>query len=388
MEPDRLNDPNDDAVKVAAKKRAEGRPKKSMNGNHTKQPIELCTKRNENAFATLDDEVLGQEADGMTRASSFVMNYSDLTLFVVSAWDALNLSPESLLALSKLGFSRPTPIQSATIPEIQAGLDVIGKASTGSGKTLAFGIPILEYYLQLNRPEFRDPSPALGVNRRDPCALILSPTRELAHQISKHLTAIFSNTPSGGPCIATVTGGLSVQKQRRLLSSADVVVGTPGRLWEVISEGSGVAAWLRKTHFLVVDEADRLLTEGHFTEFEEILNVLDRHEDTTDEIQTAGGAGVRPRHRRQTLVFSATFHQGLQQKLAGKARYSGGDLMDKEQSLGYLLDRLNFRETPKFIDVNPVSQMAEGLKEGLVECGALEKARRTIVMSKPLGSNV
>ncbi len=77
---------------------------------------------------------------------------------------------------------------------------------------------------------------------------------------------------------------------------------------------------------------------------------------------------------RQTLVFSATFNKGLQQKLAGKGRF---DLMNETQSLEYLLKRLNFREEqPKFIDVNPVSQMAEGLKEGLVECGAMEKVRR------------
>ena len=279
-----------------------------------------------------------------------------------------------MLSLARLGFSRPTPIQFAVIPEIRAGHDVIGKASTGSGKTLAFGIPILEYYLELEETESSRSRSTSEVERHDPYALILSPTRELAHQLTKHLTALFSNTPSGGPNIATVTGGLSLQKQRRLLANAGIVIGTPGRLWEAMTEGTGLIQWLKKTHFLVIDEADRLLSEGHFKEFEEILNFLDREDEET-EAEDEHDDHARGHQQRQTLVFSATFHKGLQQKLAGKAKYVSGDLMDKEQSLGYLLERLNFREEkPKFIDVNPVSQMAEGLKEGLIECAALEKA--------------
>lgn len=213
----------------------------------------------------------------------------------------------------------------------------------------------------------------------------MSPTRELAHQLSKHLTALFSNIPSVGPRIATVTGGLSLQKQQRLLATADVVIGTPGRVWEVISEGTGLIAWLRKTKFLVIDEADRLLSEGHFKEFEEIINVLNQ-EDANDEDEDGA---VGSRSQRQTLVFSATFHKGLQQKLAGKGQRAkgkdGGDLMDTRQSMDYVLQRLDFREErPKFIDVNPVSQMAERLKEGLVECAALEKVRTYISLSHNL----
>ena len=76
---------------------------------------------------------------------------------------------------------------------------------------------------------------------------------------------------------------------------------------------------------------------------------------------------------RQTLVFSATFAKGLQQKLAGKGKYG---LMDDKESMEYLLKKLNFREEkPKFVDVNPISQMAEGLKEGMVECAGTEKVR-------------
>ncbi len=302
----------------------------------------------------------------------------------VSAWNNLELSNETLLSLSALGFARPTPIQSAAIPEIRSGHDVIGKASTGSGKTLAFGIPILEHFLEHHRNDKLKISRLQQDNpdssRKPPCALILSPTRELAHQLAKHLTALFSSLPTDGPRIATVTGGLSLQKQRRQLSTADVVVGTPGRVWEVISEGTGLIAWLRTTKFLVIDEADRLLTDGHYQEFEEILRVLNQNddEDDTDGNRLDVSSDSDSEQQRQTLIFSATFHKGLQQKLAGKGkkpdRNGSGDLMDMRQSMDYLLRKLAFREEkPRFIDVNPVSQMAERLKEGLVECAAMEK---------------
>jgi hypothetical protein len=282
-----------------------------------------------------------------------------------SEWEPLGLAPETLSALSTMRFARPTPIQSAAIPEIMAGHDVVGKASTGSGKTLAFGIPILERFLQ-------NPIPGDSDEKEEtiPLALILAPTRELAHQIGKHLTILCNQEAFSGPRIAIITGGLSIQKQQRQLVTADIIVGTPGRLWEVMGGGHGIINKLRQIQFLVVDEADRLLSEGSFKEVEEILNALDREEkdeDAEDESEEV------EEKERQTLVFSATFHKGLQQKLAGKSRPSG-DLMTKQESMEYLLKKLHFREEkPKFIDVNPDSQMASRLKEGLVECAGTEK---------------
>ena len=274
-------------------------------------------------------------------------------------------------ALSRLKFAKPTPIQSATIPEILRGHDVIGKASTGSGKTLAFGIPILEQYLEddMTRSAKTKNKPTT------PVALILSPTRELAHQLSAHLTELCSNVNSNNPRIATLTGGLSIHKQQRLLATADVVIGTPGRLWEVIDGSTGLIEWLKQIRYLVVDEADRLLSEGHFKELEEILNALDR------EVEGEGNADDKSclkasQSQRQTLVFSATFQKDLQQKLAGKGKAFRSNLMSEQESMEYLLKRLNFREEkPKFVDVDPVHQMARGLKEGLVECAGLEKVR-------------
>lgn len=301
--------------------------------------------------------------------------------FDVSAWKSLDLSFETQSSLSKLKFSTPTPIQSACIPKILAGHDVVGKASTGSGKTLAFGIPILEEYLALRRkgPNQRKLSSTKSQGNY-PLALILSPTRELAHQLSKHLCDLNGIALDDGPKVATLTGGLSIHKQQRLLADVDIVIGTPGRLWELLSAGRGLIGRIKQVRYLVLDEADRLLSEGHFKELEEILNVLGRTDDDDDETDHSQEQGrqANPRSIRQTLVFSATFHKGLQQKLAGKGKYIGGELLDNRQSMEYLLRKLNWREAkPKFIDVNPNSQMAEGLREGLVECSAMEKVCHT-----------
>jgi ATP-dependent RNA helicase DDX24/MAK5 len=300
----------------------------------------------------------------------------------ITAWRPLKLSDDTLGALSKMKFHQPSAIQKAAIPEILAGHDVIGKASTGSGKTLAFGIPILERYLEMqkiagnNKKKVNDEEEAA---RKPALALILSPTRELAHQISTHLTTLCSGVEKA-PWIVTLTGGLSMAKQQRQLKNADIIIGTPGRLWEIISGGHGILKWLKQIQFLVIDEADRLLSQGHFKELEEIINVLERKDDfKAEEHEDEDEAPEEVEEvERQTLVFSATFHKGLQHKLAGKAK-PGAGLMDKKESMEYLLKKLNFREEkPKFVDVNPISQMASGLKEGMVECGGTEKVRSDV----------
>ncbi|KAF4776562.1 DEAD/DEAH box helicase [Colletotrichum scovillei] len=274
-------------------------------------------------------------------------------------WVDLGLSPATVAAIAKLKFAKPTKIQSSSIPEILAGHDVIGKASTGSGKTLAFSIPIVEEWLEKFEGKEDEKKPD-----NTPFALILSPTRELAHQITNHIKNLCAGL-THAPFVCSVTGGLSVFKQQRQLAKADIVIGTPGRLWEVISSSTELLKGFRQIRYLVVDEADRLLSEGHFKEAGEILDALDREvveEDDDDEKELS---------ERQTLVFSATFHQGLQQKLAGKGKWG---LMSETENMEYLLKKLNFREEkPKFIDANPAKQMAAGLKEGLIECGAMEK---------------
>ena len=340
------DDVNEPSKKTSAENKQATKPVKEKKDKLKQQPkpdekAQLATEElKQNVFKALEEDAAEEETD-------------------VSAWEGLDLSSHTLSALSKMGFSKPTPIQAAAIPEIIAGHDVVGKASTGSGKTLAFGIPILESWIEaygeLDEEELKDTRP--------PTALVLSPTRELAHQLTEHLTKLCKSL-SNAPYITAVTGGLSVQKQQRQLAKADIIIGTPGRLWEVMSSSTALTDAFKRIKFLVIDEADRLLTEGHFKEAEEILNALDRQHDADD-----GDDENTP--TRQTLIFSATFAKGLQQKLAGKGKQG---LMDGSESMEYLLKKLNFREDkPKFIDVNPVSQMAEGLKEGLVECGGTEK---------------
>jgi ATP-dependent RNA helicase DDX24/MAK5 len=281
-----------------------------------------------------------------------------------AAWTALGLSDNIVRTISRLGFSKPTPIQEAAIPPILDGHDVIGKAVTGSGKTLAFGIPIVEHWLSMKES---------GKSNSDvvPTALILAPTRELAGQLAQHLRELCEGL-DGCPRIVTVTGGLSILKQQRQLENADILVGTPGRLWEVISDSTGLVGRLKVVKYLVVDEADRLLSEGHFKEVENILDALERK-----LVEDENGAIVNEEDdiHRQTLVFSATFHKGLQQKLVGKKpKSAGGDLLSNKQSMEYLLKKLNFREQkPTFIDSNPVNQMASSLKESIVECGGMQK---------------
>lgn len=287
----------------------------------------------------------------------------------MSAWVPLDLSSRLVSSLARLKFTKPTDIQAAAIPKILAGHDVIGKASTGSGKTLAFAVPIVEAWLAKQDENPEDKSPM---------GLIMSPTRELAHQLTNHIKSLCEGLPTA-PFVCSVTGGLSVHKQQRQLEHADIVIGTPGRLWEVLSASTTLLGKFKKVSFLVVDEADRLLTEGHFKEAAEIFQAIDRIEMDEDDEEPE----LFP---RQTLVFSATFNQGLQQKLAGKGRF---DLMSDAQSMEYLLKKVNFREEkPKFVDVNPVSQMAQGLKEGLVECGAMEKVRYSPKLTKETLSNL
>ncbi|KAM0274828.1 hypothetical protein ACHAPA_000934 [Fusarium lateritium] len=305
----------------------------------------------------------------------------------MAAWVPLNLSPQIISAIARLKFTKPTKIQQKTIPEIVSGGDVIGKAQTGSGKTLAFGIPMVERWLEMQEQ---------GAKRTGPMAVVLSPTRELAKQLGDHLRALCEGLPSS-PYVCVVTGGLSIQKQQRQLEKADIVIGTPGRLWEVLSGDRALQSKFAKIKFLVVDEADRLFKVGQFKEAEDIIGALDgkspgddaessEEEDEDEDDDEDKG--------RQTLVFSATFDKDLQTKLAGKGKSTGSD----DEKMAYLMKCLKFRGEPEFIDVDPVSQMASGLKEGLIECGAMEKdlyiysvlllnpGRRTLVFTNSISA--
>ena len=258
------------------------------------------------------------------------------------AWETLGLSDNILRSLQKLQFSNPTPIQELAIPLIMSGEDVIGKASTGSGKTLAFGIPVIEHVLHRRKTITNEIS-----------ALILAPTRELAQQISQHLEAVCQYA---GVQVANITGGLSVEKQlRKLQYNPDVVVATPGRLWDILSTKEGMAERFSHVSFLILDEADRILQQGHFQEVSRIIEQLGSAEN------------------RQTLVFSATFQRQLQAKLS-KGMYNVKDsTLSADDSVELLLRNLSFRNRPRFIDADPDSSVARAVQQCIIEVAPLEK---------------
>ncbi|KAL8725967.1 MAG: hypothetical protein Q9181_006218, partial [Wetmoreana brouardii] len=130
--------------------------------------------------------------------------------------------------------------------------------------------------------------------------------------------------------------------------------------------------WLRQIKFLVLDEADRLLSEGHFKELEEILNSLERTEDSQSQAPSPNqGEFAKPSaSERQTLVFSATFASSLSHKLSGHQRPSSAQ---EETNLSPLLSRLSFRQTPKYIDASPTAHLPATLTSHMISCSALEK---------------
>ena len=177
------------------------------------------------------------------------------------SFDALGLDPELLAAVHAQGMSTPTPIQVQAIPVALAGRDLIGQARTGSGKTLAFALPVLQ----------RSTS-------RTPAALVLTPTRELALQV----TSVFRGLVAG--CAMPVVGGTPYASQRKALARKPrVVVGTPGRLRDLQTRGD---LDLSGVDVVVLDEADEMLRMGFQADLEHLL------------------AATRP--DRQVLLFSAT----------------------------------------------------------------------------------
>lgn len=177
-----------------------------------------------------------------------------------------------------MGFSAPTPVQSAAIPAVLRGADVLGSAQTGSGKTAAFALPLLQ---RLQADAQNAP--------RHVRTLILVPTRELAAQVGEVIRSLGRGLPQSVK-VAVVFGGVSINPQMMgLRGGADVVVATPGRLLDLVEHN---ALRLGSVEHLVLDEADRLLDLGFAEELQRILQLLPV--------------------RRQNLLFSATFAPAVQ----------------------------------------------------------------------------
>ena len=186
-------------------------------------------------------------------------------------FNEFNLSAELLAEIEKAGFVEASPIQEQTIPLALEGKDVIGQAQTGTGKTAAFGLPTLE--------KIRTEEATIQ-------ALVIAPTRELAVQSQEEL---FRFGRSKGVKVRSVYGGSSIEKQiKALKSGAHIVVGTPGRLLDLIKRK---ALKLQDIETLILDEADEMLNMGFLEDIEAIIS--------------------RVPENRQTLLFSATMPDAI-----------------------------------------------------------------------------
>ncbi len=188
----------------------------------------------------------------------------------------LGLDAKILQAVQEAGYTEPTPIQTAAIPPIIAGHDLIGIAQTGTGKTAAFTLPILTKLAA---------QPA--GQRRGTRVLVIAPTRELVVQIEENVKAYAKHLPL---TVATVFGGVGEHPQiKALRAGTDVVVACPGRLLDLMGQRCADFSQLK---FLVLDEADRMLDMGFLPSIKRIVQQLPK--------------------QRQTLMFSATLSKEIE----------------------------------------------------------------------------
>ncbi|KAL7415002.1 P-loop containing nucleoside triphosphate hydrolase protein [Mrakia frigida] len=338
-------------------------------------------------------------------------------------WSSLPVHSLLKRSIYNLGFFKPSPIQATTLPFGLAGRDIVGVAETGSGKTLAYGLPILNHCFSLPPPApFVKPAkgPAPRQKKRAMQALILAPTRELALQVCQHLQkavdaalvipsldgeevvpavvdggdATKPKGPAGPPrvSVGAIVGGMSAQKQKRVLErGVDILVATPGRLWDLIGENEDIAHSIRNIQFLVIDEADRMIETGHFVELESIVALTHRSTQTTSGSQSDAkpkpgstaeedlkfvtvSEKEKARESMQTFVYSATLSKELQRNLK---KFSGKPREGKKKkgtTLDDLFEKLDFRDAdPEIIDLSSEDGMVSTLQESKIECMSNEK---------------
>ena len=198
----------------------------------------------------------------------------------------LGLSQGLLEAVSKEGYTEPTPIQAQAIPAVLAGHDLLAAAQTGTGKTAAFTLPILQ--------KLQADEAAVGSqSRRAVRVLVLVPTRELAAQVADSVRTYSRNLPSLRT--AVIFGGVNINPQIDMLRrGVDIIVATPGRLLDHVSQRT---VDLGRIETLVLDEADRMLDMGFIHDIKRVITLLPR--------------------KRQNLLFSATFSPDIRKLAEG-----------------------------------------------------------------------
>jgi len=196
--------------------------------------------------------------------------------FFISGFTDLGLSPALLRAIEQLGYKEGTDVQRLAIPPALGGRDVLASAPTGSGKTAAFGLPALQA-LMAQPP---------GKTR----ALVLAPTRELAQQIAAHVTELAAHTKLR---VAAIHGGVGMGPQiKALRRGSELIVATPGRLIDLMTQGE---AALADVNFLVLDEADRMLDMGFLPAVRRIIRRLPEHQTLFFSATLAGDANTLAR---------------------------------------------------------------------------------------------
>ncbi|XP_061747428.1 probable ATP-dependent RNA helicase DDX46 isoform X1 [Nerophis ophidion] len=198
----------------------------------------------------------------------------------IKTWVQCGVSMKILNSLKKQCYEKPTPIQAQAIPAIMSGRDLIGIAKTGSGKTIAFLLPMFRHIMDQRPLE----------ESEGPISVIMTPTRELALQITKECKKF---SKSLGLRVVCVYGGTGISEQiAELKRGAEIIVCTPGRMIDMLGANSGRVTNLRRATYVVLDEADRMFDMG----FEpQVMRIVDN---------------VRP--DRQTVMFSATFPRAME----------------------------------------------------------------------------
>ena len=232
----------------------------------------------------------------------------------------LGVSQAVVRALEARGMSTPFAVQSAVVPDVLAGHDVLVKSPTGSGKTLAFGIPLAE---------------RIGADDLRSAALVLAPTRELASQIVEEMREVLT---ARALSVAAVYGGAGIERQSKLARRAHVLVATPGRLEDLIARG---AVRLDRVRMLIIDEGDRMLDMGFRPAVDRIVAQTPADRQTLFFSATLEGDAGRvaaeytrnPRRHEQNAPekvrpevehrFMAVSHEGKLDSLVGELRGHG-----------------------------------------------------------------